>query len=290
MSIDKSLIQEVRAITDAPILKCKKALEDAGGDKQKAIEILREIGAATAVKKGSRVACEGVVIAEAKDGHAVLLEVNSETDFTAKNEHFKGFVQQVLAAIFAHNPADIDALMALDAGGQTLEEVRQALVGRIGENIQVRRFALFTGTAAAYQHGIKIGVIVHLADGGSVDAGRDAAMQVAATNPLALDADGIPAESIEREKALFASQVKDMNKPANVIENIVKGKMNKFTEENTLLGQAFVKDPKLKVRDYLQQQSTQVLQYTRFELGEGIEKKSVSFADEVEQAKGSVGQ
>jgi elongation factor Ts len=290
MSIDKSLIQEVRAITDAPILKCKKALEDAGGDKQKAIEILREIGAATAVKKGSRVACEGVVIAEAKDGHAVLLEVNSETDFTAKNEHFKGFVQQVLAAIFAHNPADIDALMALDAGGQTLEEVRQALVGRIGENIQVRRFALFTGTAAAYQHGIKIGVIVHLADGGSVDAGRDAAMQVAATNPLALDADGIPAESIEREKALFASQVKDMNKPANVIENIVKGKMNKFTEENTLLGQACVKDPKLKVRDYLQQQSTQVLQYTRFELGEGIEKKSVSFADEVEQAKGSVGQ
>ena len=176
------------------------------------------------------------MIAEAKDGHAVLLEVNSETDFTAKNEHFKGFVQQVLAAIFAHKPADIDALMALDAGGQTLEEVRQALVGRIGENIQVRRFALFTGTAAAYQHGIKIGVIVHLADGGSVDAGRDAAMQVAATNPLALDADGIPAESIEREKALFASQVKDMNKPANVIENIVKGKMNKFTEENTLLG------------------------------------------------------
>lgn len=291
MSISASLIQEVRRITDAPILKCKKALEAAGGDKEAAIDLLRKEGAATAVKKGTRVACEGTVKAIVKDGMALILEVNCETDFTARNEHFTGFVDTVVNAIFAHQPADVAELSAVILqDGKSIESAREELVGRIGENIQVRRFALYRSDSdlvSAYQHGQKIGVIVQLAKG-SVEAGRDVAMQAAATSPLALNADQIPADAVEKERLLFAEQVKDMNKPQNVIDNIIAGKLNKFLEENTLMGQPFVKDPKVKVRDFLKSNDTDVTSFIRYELGEGIEKKTVSFADEVEQARGSV--
>ncbi len=291
MSISASLIQEVRRITDAPILKCKKALEATAGDKDAAIEILRKEGAATAVKKSSRVACEGVVKAVSRDGMALNIEINCETDFTARNDYFQNFVNTVVDAVFADRPSDVATLSQIKVNdGRSIEELRQELVGRIGENIQIRRFALYhshSQLVSAYQHGQKIGVIVKLSKG-SVDAGRDVAMQAAATSPLALNADQIPAEAIDKERALFAEQVKGMDKPQNVIDSIVSGKLNKFLEENTLLGQPFVKDPKVKVRDFLKAHHTDVESFVRYELGEGIEKKTMSFADEVEQARGSV--
>ncbi|MDA9832115.1 translation elongation factor Ts [Gammaproteobacteria bacterium] len=291
MSISASLIQEVRRMTDAPILKCKKALEAANGDKDAAIDLLRKEGAATALKKGSRVACEGVVKAIVKDGMALIMEINCETDFTARNDYFTGFVDVVVDAVFSHQPADLEALSALVLQDEkSVEQMRQELVGRIGENIQVRRFELYRADSqlvSAYQHGQKIGVIVQLSKG-SVDAGRDVAMQAAATSPLALNADQIPAAVVEKERALFSEQVKGMDKPQNVIDNIIGGKLNKFLEENTLMGQPFVKDPKVKVRDFLKANDTDVVSFIRYELGEGIEKKTMSFADEVEQARGSV--
>tara|TARA_Y200000002_G_scaffold29403_1_gene21963 strand:- start:4780 stop:5655 length:876 start_codon:yes stop_codon:yes gene_type:complete len=291
MGITKQDIHEIRQITDAPILKCKKALEEAGGDKERAIEILREMGTATAQKKGARVACEGVVAIKMQDQQLIILEVNSETDFAAKNEFFKNFVSQVANTIMDSDVNDVQGLSDIKLEtGQTLEATRQELVGKIGENIQVRRFEKMVadeGLLAFYQHGEKIGVIVKLAKG-SADIGRDVAMQIAATNPSALNKDQMDPKLIAKEREIFQSQVDGLNKPENVLENIINGKLNKFINENTVLGQAFVKDPKLSVGDYLKQNDTEVESYIRFELGEGIEKKTVSFADEVEQAKGSV--
>lgn len=290
MAVTAKDIQIIRQRTNAPLLKCKEALMKADGDHDKALDILREMGAASAVKKGDRMATEGVVKALSSGSKTVILEVNSETDFAAKNEGFIAFVDTVAHCALSQQPESVEALNGLEINGQTIEAHRQELVGKIGENIQVRRFDILDaadGTNCIYQHGQKITVVVRL-EQGSEEVGRDVAMQVAATNPLALDQAGIPAEKIEKEKAIFEGQIKDMDKPANVLENIIKGKINKFVEENTLLGQVFVKDSKQKVRDYLKANNAVVAEFVRYELGEGMEKKTVSFADEVEQARGSI--
>ena len=227
-----------------------------------------------------------------KEQRAEMGELSCEKDFVAKNPEFLKCCDELAGAIikFPENCLMTDLPKIPLKDGKTVDDVRVELVGKIGENIQVRRFEKIVadeGLLAFYQHGEKIGVIVKLAKG-SADIGRDVAMQIAATNPSALNKDQMDPKLIAKEREIFQSQVDGLNKPENVLENIINGKLNKFINENTVLGQAFVKDPKLSVGDYLKQNDTEVESYIRFELGEGIEKKTVSFADEVEQAKGSV--
>jgi len=290
--ITAAMVKELREITSAGMLDCQKALKETDGNMEKAIEFLREKGLATAAKKASRVAVEGIVKAYLTDDKkvGVLLEVNSETDFVAKNDEFQTFVTDVAKLIADKNPADVEALKALDCNGETVEAKLTALIAKIGENMNIRRFSRVTGNVCSYTHaGGRIGVLVQsetsLESENSYEAARDVAMQIAAINPLYLTKEVVPAEDVEKEKAIIVAQIKEdpknANKPENIIEKMVMGKINKFYETNCLLQQEFVKDSDLKVQAYLANNGVNLTNFVRFEKGEGLQKKEENFAEEV---------
>ena len=290
MAVTASMVKELRERTGAGMMECKKALVEANGDMEAAAESLRKVGLAKADKKASRVAAEGKVALAYNDDNteAVLVEVNSETDFAAKDANFLAYVDMVAKQALAMDTTDVEALLAADMDGSNLELERQALIAKIGENIQVRRISRMTsnGSIGAYVHGGRIGVLVEL-EGGNPEIAHDVAMHVAALNPAYVDVDNVPADVLEKEKQFLISQAADSGKPADIIEKMVSGRMRKHLSSITLLGQDFVKDGDITVAKLLEQNNASVKGFTRLAVGEGIEKKKENFADEVmQQVKG----
>ena len=282
MSITAAQVKELRDRTGAGMMECKKALVEADGDIDAAVEVLRKSGQAKADKKAGRVAAEGRIVVREADGVAVILEVNCETDFVANDDNFTGFCDRVADTILASRPADVTALMALEADGTTLEQVRTDLVAKIGENIGVRRFALIepAGQVASYVHGTRIGVVVDVT-GGDEALARDIAMHVAASSPMCVSADDVPAETLDRERSILTEQARQEGKPDDIVGRMVEGRLRKYLAEITLLGQPFVKDPDQSVEKLLKQAGAKVNAFVRFEVGEGIEKKEDDFVAEV---------
>ncbi len=293
MAITASQVKELRERTGAGMMECKKALVETDGDIDTAIENLRKSGLAKADKKASRVAAEGVVaIGVSEDGsRGVMAEVNCETDFVAKGDEFVDFANQVAATVLANSPADVDALneMELVGGSNTVEGRRQELIAKLGENMTVRRFSVIDsegGVIGAYSHGGRIGVMTALQGGDAVLA-KDVSMHVAASRPVALSEEDLAPELLEKEKEIFSAQAAESGKPENIIEKMVVGRMKKFVNEVTLLGQPFVKDPDVTVARLMDNNGAKIVQFARLEVGEGIEKKEENFADEVmAQVKG----
>jgi len=284
------MVKELRERTGAGMMECKKALVETGGDMEGAVEFLRKAGLAQADKKASRIAAEGkIALAVAEDGReAVMVEVNCETDFVAKDTSFVAFSDAVAQRALAEKAADVDALMRERIDGSTIEEARQALISKIGENIQVRRFvrASTDGALGVYVHGGRIGVLVELA-GGNEELARDLAMHVAAMNPEFVSADDVPADVIDRERQILVAQAEDSGKPADIIQKMVEGRLRKHLSGITLLGQPFVKDGDVTVEKLLKNNGARVNAFHRIAVGEGIEKKQDNFADEVmQQVKG----
>jgi len=294
MQITATLVKELRERTGAGMMECKKALVETEGDIDAAAELMRKSGQAKADKKAGRVAAEGAVFICSSDESksAVMLEVNSETDFVSKGDDFNNFSNAVAQLVLDQNPADVAALMELplDASGISVEQARANLVGKIGENIQVRRFSRFEnadGLLGSYKHGIRIGVVVAL-EGGDDSLARDIAMHVAASKPVCISADQVPTELLEGERNIFKAQAEESGKPAEIIEKMIEGRVRKYLSEITLLGQAFVKDPDQSVEKLLKGAGARVTGFERFEVGEGIEKKTDNFAEEVmAQARGN---
>lgn len=283
--ITAGMVRELREKTDAPMMECKKALTEANGDMSKAEEILRVKLGNKASKAAGRIAAEGIVgiyiSSDAKLG--AMVEVNCETDFVAKNEDFLGFVSKLAELAAVKNPADVDALSSLSLDGATVEESRKALVGKIGENISVRRFVRYqaAGKLAQYVHGgSKIGVVVDVV-GGDDSLARDLAMQIAASKPVALSREQVPAELIEKERSVAAAKAAESGKPANIVEKMIEGSVQKYLKEVTLLGQPFVKDDKLSIESLLKAKGASVTGFSLYVVGEGIEKKTTDFAAEV---------
>lgn len=290
-------VKTLREKTGCGMMDCKKALTQADGNMDAAIDILREQGLAKQAKKASRIAAEGVAYAatNADATVGVVVEINSETDFVAKNDDFMSFVKTVADTIIEKNPADVDALLAEKAAGSdmTVAELLQEKVLTIGENIKIRRFARYEGAVATYIHaGGKIGVMVNFETDvagkeGFTEYGKDIAMQIAAVNPSYLQKSDVPYEVIEHEKAIMTEQVINEGKPENIAQKIVLGKIGKYYEENCLVNQAFVKDNKMTVEQYTAKVakdlggSIKILGFVRFEKGEGLEKRSDNLADEV---------
>lgn len=283
MTISASLVKELRARTGAGMMECKKALVEAGADIDAAVEILRTSGQAKADKKAGRIAAEGRIAIASAGSSAAIVEVNSETDFVAKDDNFVAFVDAVVERVLTGKAADVTSLMAEEFGaGQIIETARTELVAKVGENISVRRFSRIEAAKqlGSYAHGARIGVLVSL-DGGDEELARDIAMHIAASNPACVDESGVPAETLERERRIFAEQAQQSGKPASIIEKMVEGRVAKFLKEITLLGQPFVKDPDITVGKLLQSAGASVLGFVRFEVGEGIEKKPDNFVEEV---------
>jgi elongation factor Ts len=295
MAITAKDVQSLRERTGVGMMDCKKALEAAGGDVDKAIEILREKGLAAAAKKAGRIASEGIVYAYVDEARkaGVVLEVNSETDFVAKNDSFRDFVTEVAQVIVDKAPADVDALLALSVGGKTVQEKVQEKVLTIGENIKIRRFERLEGDLATYIHGGgRIGVIVKFdtdctAKPEFAEYGKDIAMQVAAMNPKYLDRAAVPAEALDEEKKVLKAQVVAEGKPENIAEKIVMGRLGKFYKENCLLEQEFIKDGELDVAKYTAETAKKlggkiaVSKFVRYEKGEGLAKREDNLAAEV---------
>ena len=294
MAITAALVKELRERTGSGMMECKKALVASNGDIEVAIDEMRKSGLAKADKKSDRIAAEGVVAIEVSaDGkQAVMLEINSETDFVAKAEDFIAFVSNVSKKVLAAQPADLEALMALplNDAGETIEVVRQALVAKIGENIKVRRFALMAtdnGVIGSYRHGDRIGTMVKMT-GNDVALAKDLAMHVAANRPQAISAGDLPAELLEKERDIVATQAKESGKPDAIVEKMVEGRMSKFVNEISLMGQPFVKDPDVTVEQLVKKANATVEAFEFFEVGEGIEKAVDNFAEEVmAQVKGN---
>ncbi len=285
--ITAALVKELRERTGSGMMECKKALAETGGDIEAAVEILRKAGLAKADKKQDRTAAEGrIAIKLSDDGkRAVIVEVNSETDFVAKNEDFLQFVNQVAASALESGAATVAELLTtpIEAGGPTIEEVRRELVAKLGENINLRRLMRFeteAGRLAAYLHGHRIGVLLEM-EGGSAELAKDIAMHVAASKPLWVRAEDVPAHTLAKEREIFAAQAEASGKPAGVVEKMVEGRLRKYLQEVTLLGQPFVKDPDRSVAELLEQKGASVIRFVRFEVGEGIERAQTDFAEEV---------
>ena len=294
MAITAAQVKELRERTGSGMMECKKALVDAGGDMDAAIEMLRKTGLAKADKKAGRVAAEGLIaVGVSEDGRsATLVEVNCETDFVARKAEFQEFANAIAHRILAGKPADIEALMdmPLHDGEQTsIELARKSLIASIGENINVRRYTRLDATKgilAHYQHGVRIGVLVEL-QGGDAELARDIAMHIAASKPQCVAEADVPGEVLQKEREIFSAQAETSGKPANIIEKMVDGRIRKFLAEITLVGQPFVKDPDQTVGQLLKSAGAGVVDFARMELGEGIEKKAENFADEVmAQVKG----
>ena len=284
-AITASMVAELRAKTDAPMMECKKALTEADGDMSRAEEILRVKLGNKAGKAASRITAEGVVAAAVQGSTGALLEVNCETDFVSKNESFLAFVKSCAELVAAHAPADIAALSALplsqDGFGPTVEDVRKGLIGKIGENMAVRRFRRYAGGGqlAYYLHGTRIGVMVEFE--GSEVAAQDVAMHVAAMKPVSLSAAEVPAELVERERRVAAEKAAESGKPAEIVAKMVEGSVQKYLKEVSLFNQTFVKNDKQTVEQMLKAAGTTVKGFTLYVVGEGIEKKVDDFAAEV---------
>jgi elongation factor Ts len=293
--ITAAMVKELRDKTDAPMMECKKALAEAGGDMAKAEEILRVKLGNKATKAAARIAAEGVVAISIADGGktGAIVEVNSETDFVAKNDDFIRFAKDLATLIVAQSPADVGALAALPLGGGTVESTRTALVGKIGENINVRRFARLQakGALASYVHGgSKIGVLVDVS-GGAAELGRDIAMHIAASKPKALAAAGVPAELLATERRIAVEKAREAGKPEAMLDKIAEGTVQKYLKEVTLLGQVFVRaeDGKQTIEQLLKAKGASVNDFVLYVVGEGIEKKQTDFAAEVAAAAATRG-
>lgn len=283
--ITASMVKELRERTDAPMMECKKALAEAGGDMARAEEILRVKLGNKASKAASRVAAEGIVaIWVSPDAKlAAMVEVNCETDFVAKNDEFIAFANRLAQLVAERNPADVAALSQFELDGKPVEQVRTELVGKIGENITIRRFVRIEAQGKVYSYvhgGAKIGVLVDLV-GGDEALGKDLAMHIAACKPKALSADQVPAELIETERRIARQKAIESGKPEAILDKIAEGAVQKYLKEVTLLGQGFVKDDKLSVETLLKQHNARVASFALFVVGEGIEKKQTDFAAEV---------
>ncbi|HVJ61271.1 MAG TPA: translation elongation factor Ts [Tahibacter sp.] len=290
MEITAGLVKELRERSGAGMMECKKALTENAGNIEAAMEHLRKTGLAKADKKAGRVAAEGRIVIAQNGGNAVLVEVNSETDFVGKDDNFVTFANTVAQIALETGAADVEALKAAAyPGGGTVEEARQALVAKVGENVQVRRLAAVKGTnnVGGYVHGGRIGVLVEI-KGGSEEIARGVAMHVAAMNPAYLSAAQVPAEFLAKEKEIALGQVsdKDKTKPADILEKIISGKVNKIVSEITLVGQAYALDSNVTVEAALKKEGAEVLGFQRIAVGEGIEKKEDDFAAEVMKQAG----
>ncbi|HHU94550.1 MAG TPA: elongation factor Ts [Alcaligenaceae bacterium] len=287
--ITASMVKELREKTDAPMMECKKALVEADGDMARAEELLRVKLGSKASKAASRVTAEGLVnVFIADDAKtASIVEVNCETDFVAKNDDFIAFVDDIAKLVAEQNPADVAALAELAFRDGTVESVRSALIGKIGENISVRRFQRFVtdNKLAQYVHGGKIGVIVDFA--GDDEVGKDVAMHVAAMKPKALSAEQVPAADIEAERSVAAQKAAESGKPANIVEKMVEGAVNKYLKEVTLLSQPFVKNDKQSIEQMLKENNASVAAYAIYVVGEGIERRNEDFAAEVAAVTGA---
>jgi len=280
--ITAALVKELREITGAGMMDCKKALVECEGDKDKAIDYLREKGIAKAAKKAGRIASEGVVAAASDGNTACIVEINSETDFVAKNENFQTLVKKIAEHIVACKPADMDALNASQMDGKTVAEVMTEAVASIGEKLSLRRFEVYTtedGKLATYIHmGGKIGVIVELS-GGDETLGKDVAMQIAAAKPQCIGRDDVDQEALAHEREVLRKQALEEGKPEKIVEKMVDGRINKYYKEVCLVEQEFVKDSDKTIKDILA--GVEVRRFARFEMGEGLEKKNEDFAAEV---------
>ena len=280
--ITAALVKELREITGAGMMDCKKALVECEGDKDKAIDYLREKGIAKAAKKAGRIASEGVVAAASDGSTACIVEVNSETDFVAKNENFQNLVKKIAEHIVATKPADMDALNASELDGKTVADVMTEAVASIGEKLSLRRFEVYTsedGKLATYIHmGGKIGVIVELS-GGEDELGKDVAMQIAAAKPQCISRADVDTDALAHEREVLRKQALEEGKPEKIVEKMVDGRINKYYKEVCLVEQEFVKDSDKTIKDILG--GVEVRRFARFEMGEGLEKKNEDFAAEV---------
>lgn len=284
-AITAKMVGELRAKTDAPMMECKKALTEAEGNMDKAEEILRVKLGNKASKKSGRIAAEGTVATHIDGNVATLLEINCETDFVSQNDTFQSYAASLAKMVNASNPADVAALSALELQaegfGPTVEDVRKGLVGKIGENMTIRRFQRVDNgnPVTSYLHGTRIGVLVEYT--GDEAAARDVAMHIAAMKPVALTRDDVDAQVIERERSIAAAKAEESGKPAEIVTKMVEGAVNKFLKEVSLMDQSFVKNDKQTVAQMLKEKNTDVKSYVMFVVGEGIEKKADNFADEV---------
>ena len=289
MEITASLVKELRERTGAGMMDCKAALKDANGDIESAIEIMRKSGAAKAAKKAGRIAAEGIISIKQKENNIVMIEVNCETDFVAKDDNFLSFSEAIVDVIMEHDVNDIDNLLKLNFENQTIEEATQQLVTKIGEKVTIRRFekCSITNQVGIYLHGTRIGVVVEI-EGGDQELAKDIAMHIAASKPLYINEDNVSKEVLDKEREIYVAQAKESGKPEEIIKKMVDGRIKKYIKEITLLGQPFVKDPDQSIERILKSAEANVLSFIRYEVGEGIEKRSDNFAEEVmSQAKGN---
>lgn len=284
--VSAKTVKELRDRTGLGMMECKNALEEANGDIELAIDNLRKSGQAKAAKKAGNIAADGAIIIAQTAGKALLLEVNCQTDFVAKDENFTAFANKVAELALANNTTDVTAISALSyEDGVSVEEARVALVQKIGENVQVRRAEVIEGAnLAAYRHGLRIGVVVSY-EGGSEELGKAVAMQVAAFNPLAVNEESVPADILAREKDIIEAKAKESGKPEAVVEKMITGGVRKYLNEVTLVNQPYVIDNDKKVGDVLKAENATVISFKRLEVGEGIEKKQEDFAAEVAAAQ-----
>lgn len=281
-AITAALVKELRERTGEGMMDCKKALVEANGDIEVAIENMRKSGALKAAKKAGRTAAEGIIVVKSTGNIAAMVEINCETDFVARDENFVAFSNQVAELAAAEKIDSVEALNAAMLDGVAVEEARQKLVAKIGENINVRRIALVSGdaTVASYVHGTRIGVLVALTTENE-DIARDVAMHVAASNPQVTKPEDVDQSILDKEKEIFTAQALESGKPAEIVEKMIGGRLKKFVSEISLTGQPFVKDPSITVAQLLKSANTDVINFVRFEVGEGIEKKEEDFAAEV---------
>jgi elongation factor Ts len=287
-TISASAVKDLREKTGVGMMEAKKALEETGGDFEKAVDLLRKKGLSAAAKKAARVAAEGMIASTIQAGGmtGVMIEVNSETDFVAKNDDFQRFAKELAELVATKKPADVAALSQLSLGNDTVEARRNALIQKIGENIAIRRFVCYetSGQIAIYLHGTRIGVMVDYT-GGDEQLGKDMAMHIAAANPQFLNRETVPTDVLDRERAVYEAQAKESGKPAAIVGKMVEGKLEKFYSEACLMDQVYIKDPdgKLRIRDCLKKAGGNVVlnRFVRYQLGEGIEKKKENFAAEV---------
>jgi elongation factor Ts len=281
-AITAAMVGELRAKTDAPMMECKKALTEAEGDMARAEEILRVKLGSKASKAASRVTAEGIVTSHIADGVGALIEVNCETDFVSKNDDFLKFTADVAKLVADHNPSDVAALLALPMDGKTVDEIRSELIGRIGENMAIRRFTRFHTPAklASYLHGTRIGVMVEF-EGSDEQVGKDVAMHIAAMKPVALSSNQVPADLIEKERSVARLKAEEAGKPADIAAKMVEGSVQKYLKEVSLFDQTFVKNDKQSVEQMLKAANASVKSFTMYVVGEGIEKKQDDFAAEV---------
>ncbi|MEH6993850.1 translation elongation factor Ts [Neobacillus drentensis] len=286
MAVTAQMVKELREKTGAGMMDCKKALTETNGDMEKAIDFLREKGIASAAKKGDRIAAEGLTYVVAEGNEAIILEVNSETDFVAKNEAFQSLVKELAAHLLANKPATVEEASAQTINGVTVADYINAAIAKIGEKLSLRRFTVVSKTDndafGAYLHmGGRISVLTVLEGTTDADAAKDVSMHIAALRPLYVSRDQVSQEEVERERQVLTTQALNEGKPEKIVEKMVEGRLGKYFEDVCLLDQTFVKNPDQKVRQFVESKGASVREFIRYEVGEGIEKREDNFAEEV---------